>query len=527
MTAALRIDARRPRWKPLPQPHALERAYYARLMAVVTRTFGLLRKKLAAHLPADARRQDAAEDEPPDNFQAVTFTIEEVEFELAESFPATSVRKAAEATGTEIDNAHLRSMRRQFSEATGIDILREAPKLRPTVEEFTKRNVDLIKSIPKEAMEGLRHALVTAGLEKGVRPERLAKMLEERYGVAQRRAQLIATDQVGKMMASLTEERHRELGVTKYRWRTSRDNRVRRLHVKREGKVFSYDVPPREVPGDGHAGAGIRCRCWPEPVLDEVLPVKEAVELERKTMDPAPTNAKPASPAPVERIAVVTKRAEKVAAIQVQKAKAKAPAKPTPAKGTAKKAAPAEKPATTPKAKPNPVAVAKAIKKPAARPPSPLTAPVKPPAKVRVPKSVAPSGVVSPAEAVQPVPVDRAKGWKYERVYLVPIEELADIPALAWNGRDKSIRKAYEAGKWEELPPIQIMTENKETGARELQDGNHRLAVARELGAKFVKVRFLDKSAASVRARPPNPGLPWFVREDPERYGYRIPEPQK
>lgn len=518
MTAALRIDARRPRWKPLPQPHALERAYYARLMAVVNRTFGLLRKKLAAHLPADARRQDAAEDEPPDNFRAVTFTIEEVEFELAESFPATSVRKAAESTAKEIDNAHLRATRRQFSEATGIDILREAPKLRKTVEEFTKENVALIKSIPKEAMEGLRHALVTAGLEKGVRPERLAKMLQERYGVAQRRAQLIATDQVGKMMASLTEERHRELGVTKYRWRTSRDNRVRRLHARREGKVFEYDKPPREEPGDGHAGHSFRCRCFQEPLLDEVLPVSEAIETEKKTVDPAPSNAKPASPAPVERIAVVAKRTEKMAALQVQKAKAKAPAASAP------KTAPAKKPAPP---APNPVAVAKAIRKPTARPPSPLTAPVKPPAKVRVPKSIAPAGVVSPAEAVQPVPVDRAKGWKYERVYLVPIEELADIPAMAWNGRDKSIRKAYEAGKWEELPPIQVMTENKETGARELQDGNHRLAVARELGAKFIKVRFLDKGAASVRARPPNPGLPWFVREDPERYGYRIPEPGK
>lgn len=343
MTAALRIDARRPRWKPLPQPHALERAYYARLMAVVERAFALLRKRLAAHLPPDVRRQDAAEDEPPDNFKAVTFTIEEVEFELAESFPATSIRKAAESTATEIDNAHLRSMRRQFSEATGIDVLKEAPKLRPTVEEFTKRNVDLIKSIPKEAMEGLRHALVAAGLEKGVRPERLAKMLEERYGVAQRRAQLIATDQVGKLMSSLTEERHRELGVTKYRWRTSRDNRVRRLHVRREGKVFSYDDPPNEVSGDGHAGSAVRCRCWQEPIITEQAMEKLQSEAAPKPKTkPTPTGGGELSPAvrsPVKKKSTPARKTAKKSPSGASSAQKKPTTKVTTRPATPKSAA--------------------------------------------------------------------------------------------------------------------------------------------------------------------------------------------
>lgn len=387
MTAALRIDARRPRWKPLPQPHALERAYYARLMAVVNRTFGLLRKKLAAHLPADARRQDAAEDEPPDNFKAVTFTIEEVEFELAESFPATSVRKAAESTAKEIDAAHLRATRRQFSEATGIDILKEAPKLRPTVEEFTKENVALIKSIPKEAMEGLRHALVAAGLEKGVRPERLAKMLEERYGVAQRRAQLIATDQVGKLMSSLTEERHRELGITKYRWRTSRDNRVRRLHVRREGVVFEYDNPPP----DGHAGAAIRCRCWCEPIVPEPLveELKEKAEPKKKAAAPQSQTTPTRQPAGRTRPKKPTAKPAR-----------RPPKQPPPAKRAPAKAA-------TPKPPVAPIARPVALRRP-------TTAPRQPAEALAAQKAKAlPNGAVRGADAaavMREFPETRALG---------------------------------------------------------------------------------------------------------------------
>lgn len=340
---AIRHDAApRRRWKPMPQPRALERAYYATLLAVVERTFAALRKKLAPYLPeGEAKRQDAeGDEEAPDNGALVTFTIEEVEVEFVRAFPTASVRAAAERTAREVDTAHLKAMRRQFSETLGINILQEAPRLRPTVEEFTKRNVALIKSIPQEAIDGLRKALVEKGLEKGIRPEALAKTLQERYGIAQRRAQLIATDQVGKMMANLTEERHRDLGITSYRWRTVRDNRVRRRHVKREGVLFSYDDPPTEGPDDGHPGTPIRCRCWSEPEIPE--PALEKLESESKAaskMKPQasrPTTVFPAPPAKKKPTASRKAPAKKTPT-------KKAPTKKVTAKSTPAKALPAKR----------------------------------------------------------------------------------------------------------------------------------------------------------------------------------------
>ncbi len=45
-----------------------------------------------------------------------------------------------------------------------------------------------------------------------------------------------------------------------YKWRTQKDNRVRKEHMEREGKVFNWDTPPF----DGHPGEPYNCRCWAE-----------------------------------------------------------------------------------------------------------------------------------------------------------------------------------------------------------------------------------------------------------------------
>lgn len=65
------------------------------------------------------------------------------------------------------------------------------------------------------------------------------------------------------------------LGIKKYRWRHSRDERVRGnpggkypkarpSHWAREGKIYSWNDPP---PG-GHPGMDYQCRCTAEPVFE-------------------------------------------------------------------------------------------------------------------------------------------------------------------------------------------------------------------------------------------------------------------
>jgi hypothetical protein len=115
--------------------------------------------------------------------------------------------------------------------------------------------------------------------------------------------------------------------------------------------------------------------------------------------------------------------------------------------------------------------------------------------RVQAKKVAQPRGVVTGQDA------GSLSRWTRMREYDVPLSALDDVPAKAWNsGRSKSIHRAIDEGKWGDLPPIKVVS--GEEGLRELEDGNHRLAVARERGQATIKVRFLDRASAEDKARP-------------------------
>jgi hypothetical protein len=49
--------------------------------------------------------------------------------------------------------------------------------------------------------------------------------------------------------------------TTHYIWRTAGDKNVRPEHAENDGRIFSWNKPPRT----GHPGAEYGCRCWAEP----------------------------------------------------------------------------------------------------------------------------------------------------------------------------------------------------------------------------------------------------------------------
>lgn len=59
--------------------------------------------------------------------------------------------------------------------------------------------------------------------------------------------------------------------VGKYIWRTAKDEKVRSLHAKRDGKIFDFSYPP----DGGNPGEDYNCRCWAEtiPTQDDIKAV--------------------------------------------------------------------------------------------------------------------------------------------------------------------------------------------------------------------------------------------------------------
>lgn len=113
------------------------------------------------------------------------------------------------------------------------------------------------------------------GLERGQGIEQIARRLRERTAISQRRAALIARNELGTAAGQAMRESQREAGVERYIWRCASDKRVRGRpdgyypkssynHWERDGQIFRWDRPPP----DGHPGEAINCRCVALAVLD-------------------------------------------------------------------------------------------------------------------------------------------------------------------------------------------------------------------------------------------------------------------
>ena len=113
--------------------------------------------------------------------------------------------------------------------------------------------------------------IVQRGIRSGETIETIRKQIQDRTGKTKSKAQLLATDQIGKLNGDLTKLRQTNLGVNGYTWRNSQDRRVRTLHKNAPtghgNRKFKWNNPPT----DGHPGNPIRCRCYAEPDFTEIF----------------------------------------------------------------------------------------------------------------------------------------------------------------------------------------------------------------------------------------------------------------
>lgn len=142
-------------------------------------------------------------------------------------------------------------------------------KFKPTTrsvsafEAVVAENVGLIKSIPAEYLADVQASVwqsVMAGSDLSV----LTNTIQEKYGIAHRRAAFIATDQNHKAKAAMEKARRLELGITTAKWKHSHAGKVPRpSHVKMDGK--DYDIATgmydSAIQKNTWPGVEPRCRC--------------------------------------------------------------------------------------------------------------------------------------------------------------------------------------------------------------------------------------------------------------------------
>lgn len=128
------------------------------------------------------------------------------------------------------------------------------------------RNAGLIRDLSSEAVERIQQTVSTA-LINGTPAKELSQRLTEQFGISDRRAQLIAQDQMAKLNSDMNRIRHEQAGIKEYTWLTSRDERVRERHRALDGKVYRYGEPTG-AEGGLAPGQPVRCRCVAQAVVE-------------------------------------------------------------------------------------------------------------------------------------------------------------------------------------------------------------------------------------------------------------------
>jgi SPP1 gp7 family putative phage head morphogenesis protein len=276
---ALKGKKRIPRLTAIQQPTAIERQYFKDIKRILADIYDAYDKvldmmeeaseKLVSSLPAGSR-QDAGERE-------IASLLNRVRVVLGNKYTQQELEKVINKNLNSVKRYNNGKTKDLFKRVSGVDLFLDDAPLETLMNIAAMDNVNLIttligdveakveKTIFNGFRAGLRHEEIAKDVRKYLNPN-ATDALGRKQNVVYK-AKFIARDQVAKLNGQISQSRQQDLGVRRYIWRTSGDERVRDSHRKKEGKIFSWDSPP----DTGHPGEDFQCRCTAEPVIDDLL----------------------------------------------------------------------------------------------------------------------------------------------------------------------------------------------------------------------------------------------------------------
>lgn len=116
------------------------------------------------------------------------------------------------------------------------------------IDSFVHRNVALIRDISDEA-RGRIADIVFRGYQQRAPVADVARDVNAAVDMGRKRAIRVAADQTQKLAAALDTERMQQAGLNQWEWLHSGKVHYRPQHLARNGKVYSFDDPPPDMPG--------------------------------------------------------------------------------------------------------------------------------------------------------------------------------------------------------------------------------------------------------------------------------------
>lgn len=149
------------------------------------------------------------------------------------------------------------------AKVAGVDLIGFEEWIDDYIQSSITQNVSYIKSI-EEQYHSKVETVVYEGVKNGTSTKEIREQIVKAFHVSESKAQFLAVDQSGSIHGQLVAKRHQEMGVKKFEWSDSNDERVRKTHKALDGNVYSYKQPPSE----GLPGTPYRCRCTAYPIFE-------------------------------------------------------------------------------------------------------------------------------------------------------------------------------------------------------------------------------------------------------------------
>lgn len=251
-------------------PLMIERQYARRLTQAIDEIKALVDSLLIPRIPTmveEVRSEDTRRDTYVEDFMAI---MSGIKVTFGQTVTETIVERTAQESAQGVDDVNSKTFTKQINQVTGVNPLRSEPWIRGVLSNHVQKNVALIKSAHESYFKDIE-LFVMEGLEKGQSTKEIAKKIAERTGVAKRKAQLIARDQVATLNSNLASRRATDLGLKRFRWSTSHDERVRSSHRALDNNIYTYKEGANV---DGVSGVlpgqPINCRCVAVPVISSL-----------------------------------------------------------------------------------------------------------------------------------------------------------------------------------------------------------------------------------------------------------------
>lgn len=215
--------------------------------------------EITKHHPTGSRK-----DAPTDDVKTI---LEQIQLELGVEFSDQEKEDVALMIARSVSAINKSNFLGNMKEVANIDLLLAEPYLDNALAMFAVQNADLISSVTDQLLDKVSNRIYDA-FRNGDRAESIEQDIGSILDVSDSKASFIARDQIGKLNGQLDRLRQTEVGVSKYIWRGMDDERERESHRENNDQVFSWDDPPVET---GHPGEDYNCRCYAEPVLEDVI----------------------------------------------------------------------------------------------------------------------------------------------------------------------------------------------------------------------------------------------------------------